>query len=382
MPALRYAYFRCVAKGSAREVEDAMRAVVKALGIELVEMPEPLLRRWRHEASQPQAPVDPQRPDLRSGRGHGPRRPDPVCHVSGQHVRGPRAASQRRKVASRDQRRPRATCGMRFEGELRMRHLLQVVVEDVGLDVLRDHVVNPIDFPVAGYYGVPMLQEGAAGDDDPMNPRYFDDLLEAMGSTSVAYDGATRSVGFPACSAESAPPCSKPQKSSLRPSKKAPWSWPPPAPESLQPRRLPGQGEEGLRSRHGPSCGSPSRIDGLRTWLAHRAVCATAHPCPRHGRLIIRASHGELRRPVPFRYPLSRPIPQLRRWRWTRLNRRLQPGFRRDWTDALDGLQQGCAAQLGCLAPTLVHATLLVFSFKRQVRGSERPLNVVLCFGA
>ena len=42
MPALRYAYFPgCVAKGSAREVEDAMRAVVKALGIELVEMPEP-----------------------------------------------------------------------------------------------------------------------------------------------------------------------------------------------------------------------------------------------------------------------------------------------------------------------------------------------------
>ena len=40
MPALRYAYFPgCVAKGSAREVEDAMRAVVKALGIELVEMP-------------------------------------------------------------------------------------------------------------------------------------------------------------------------------------------------------------------------------------------------------------------------------------------------------------------------------------------------------
>ena len=36
---------------------------------------------------------------------------------------------------------------------------------------------------------------------------------------------------------------------------------------------------------------------------------------------------------------------------------------------------------MGCLAPTLVHAALLVFSFKRQVRGSERPLNVVLCFG-
>jgi predicted TIM-barrel fold metal-dependent hydrolase len=37
---LKYAYFPgCVAKGSAREVEDAMRSVIEALDIELVEMP-------------------------------------------------------------------------------------------------------------------------------------------------------------------------------------------------------------------------------------------------------------------------------------------------------------------------------------------------------
>ena len=159
------------------------------------------------------------------------------------------------------------TCGMRFEGELRMRHLLQVVVEDVGLDVLRDHVVNPIDFPVAGYYGVPMLQEGAAGDDDPMNPVTSTTCSKRWGRRRWLTTVPPAPWASPACSAESAPPCSKPQKSSLRPSKKAPWSWPPPAPESLQPRRLPGQGEEGLRSRHGPSCGSPSRIDGLRLGL-------------------------------------------------------------------------------------------------------------------
>ena len=37
---VKFAYFPgCVAKGSAREVEDAMRAVVKKLGIELIDMP-------------------------------------------------------------------------------------------------------------------------------------------------------------------------------------------------------------------------------------------------------------------------------------------------------------------------------------------------------
>ncbi|GIR77236.1 MAG: hypothetical protein CM15mP79_1730 [Methanobacteriota archaeon] len=58
-------------------------------------------------------------------------------------------------------------------------------------------------------------------------PRYFDDLLEAMGSTSVAYDGATCSVASRPASAESVPPCSKPQKSSE--AKEGAWSWPPPA---------------------------------------------------------------------------------------------------------------------------------------------------------
>ena len=37
---VKFAYFPgCVAKGSARELEDAMRAVVGKLGIELVDMP-------------------------------------------------------------------------------------------------------------------------------------------------------------------------------------------------------------------------------------------------------------------------------------------------------------------------------------------------------
>ena len=78
-----------------------------------------------------------------------------------------------------------------------MRHLLDVIVEDVGLDVLADKVVNPLDFPIAGYYGSPMLRAGANGDDDAHNPVYFEDLIVALGGKAVDYDGRTRSVGFP-----------------------------------------------------------------------------------------------------------------------------------------------------------------------------------------
>jgi len=92
--------------------------------------------------------------------------------------------------------------GTRFEGTLRMRHLLHVLVEDIGLDVIRSKVVNPIDFPIAGYYGAPMQREGACGDDDAHDPRYFEMLIDALGGDAVDYGSKTQSVGFPSLLAE------------------------------------------------------------------------------------------------------------------------------------------------------------------------------------
>ncbi len=92
--------------------------------------------------------------------------------------------------------------GTRFQGTLKMRHLLHVLVEDIGLDVISSKVVNPIDFPIAGYYGAPMQREGACGDDDTYNPQYFEMLIEALGGDSVQYGSKSQSVGFPNLLAE------------------------------------------------------------------------------------------------------------------------------------------------------------------------------------
>ena len=45
------------------------------------------------------------------------------------------------------------TCGMEFNGETSVNHLLHVIVDEIGLDKLKSMVVNPIDFRVASYYG-------------------------------------------------------------------------------------------------------------------------------------------------------------------------------------------------------------------------------------
>ncbi|GIR77235.1 MAG: hypothetical protein CM15mP79_1720 [Methanobacteriota archaeon] len=55
---------------------------------------------------------------------------------------------------------------MRFEGELRMRHLLQVVWKTSASTLGVTTWSTPLISPWPGYYGVLMLQEYAAGDDD------------------------------------------------------------------------------------------------------------------------------------------------------------------------------------------------------------------------
>ena len=202
--ALKYAYFPgCVAKGSAREVEDAMREVIDHLGIVLVDMPGAtccgagVMKQANHTlqltlnartfAMAEQMDLDVLTP---CATCQGNMYEDLAMLLEDEALR-----------ASVNETLER-TCGMRFEGNLRMRHLLQVLVEDVGLDEVERSVVNPIQIPIAGYYGVPMLQDGASGDDDPHDPIYFAQLIEVLGAPSIDYESSTRSVGFPGLMAQ------------------------------------------------------------------------------------------------------------------------------------------------------------------------------------
>lgn len=195
----RFAYFPgCVTKGSAREVEDAMRAVVKSLGIELVELPGAaccgagvlkqanrklqLALNARTFAMAEEMGLDVLTP---CASCQGNMYEDLALLLDDEPLR-----AEINEVLAK-------TSGHRFNGELRMRHLLQVLIEDIGLDKIRDHVVNPVDFPIAGYYGAPMLQPGANGKDDPYDPEYLELLITAIGGDPVDYDGRRQSVGFP-----------------------------------------------------------------------------------------------------------------------------------------------------------------------------------------
>tara|TARA_Y100000766_G_scaffold130529_1_gene112114 strand:- start:10188 stop:11048 length:861 start_codon:yes stop_codon:yes gene_type:complete len=89
------------------------------------------------------------------------------------------------------------TSGVEYSGESQSRHLLHFLVEEIGLEKVRDAVINPLRLNVAAYYGSTMQRSGACGDDDPFMPTYMEQLITALGGTPVDYELKCQSVGAP-----------------------------------------------------------------------------------------------------------------------------------------------------------------------------------------
>ncbi len=200
----RYAYFPgCVTLNSAREVQDAMLALARALDIELVPLNGAsccgagVIKQANWEL---QIALNARTFAQAESQGLDVLTPCASCqgNMSEDFTKLSTDADLRERVNEQLE----SICGLRFEGTMKMRHLLHVLVEDIGLDVVSAAVKNPIDFPVAGYYGSVMQQDGACGDDDIYDPHYFEDLIEALGGQAVNYDSKAKSVGFPSLLSE------------------------------------------------------------------------------------------------------------------------------------------------------------------------------------
>ena len=77
--------------------------------------------------------------------------------------------------------------GLDYNGTVRVRHLLDVIVNDIGLDTVREKVVNPLDgLRVACYYGCQLTRPHGRFD-DPEDPQTLEQLVSALGATPVHY---------------------------------------------------------------------------------------------------------------------------------------------------------------------------------------------------
>jgi len=80
-----------------------------------------------------------------------------------------------------------SSAGLEYNGTVRVRHLLDVIVNDIGLDAVREKVVNPLDgLRVACYYGCQLTRPHGRFD-DPEDPQTLEELVSALGATPVHY---------------------------------------------------------------------------------------------------------------------------------------------------------------------------------------------------
>lgn len=87
--------------------------------------------------------------------------------------------------------------GLKYTGETRVRHLIDVIVHDVGIDALKEMTVRPLrGLRAAPFYGCQLIRPpDITRFDDPERPHLFDDLIEAVGAEAVDYLYKTKCCG-------------------------------------------------------------------------------------------------------------------------------------------------------------------------------------------
>jgi len=89
--------------------------------------------------------------------------------------------------------------GLSFKGTVDAKHIMQVLMEDVGLERIKDAVVHPLTMlEVAEHNGCHILRPKAfIGFDDPEDPKTLKTLIEVTGATCLDYMDETECCGAP-----------------------------------------------------------------------------------------------------------------------------------------------------------------------------------------
>jgi heterodisulfide reductase subunit B len=89
--------------------------------------------------------------------------------------------------------------GLEFKGTIDAKHLMQVLIEDIGLEKVKNTVVKPLTvLKVAEHNGCHILRpKEFIGFDDPEDPKTLKTLIEATGATCLDYMDETECCGAP-----------------------------------------------------------------------------------------------------------------------------------------------------------------------------------------
>jgi heterodisulfide reductase subunit B len=81
------------------------------------------------------------------------------------------------------------------DGEVNVRHLIEIFTEDLGSEEIKKRVVQPLEgLRVAPYYGCQLIRPRKNGEEIE-DPQFFEDLISALGAKPVDYGVKTRCCG-------------------------------------------------------------------------------------------------------------------------------------------------------------------------------------------
>jgi len=88
-----------------------------------------------------------------------------------------------------------AAAGLEYKGGVRVRHLFEVIYNDIGLKFIESKVINPLSgLKVAAYYGCQLVRP-EPGFDNPRNPQSLDQLVASLGGEPVPFPLKDRCCG-------------------------------------------------------------------------------------------------------------------------------------------------------------------------------------------
>ena len=192
---MKYAYYPgCSSHSTARDMHESATAVARALGIELVE-----IEGWSccgataaHQTDRVLAASLPAA-NLLLAKQMGL---DTVVTCA--------ACYNRMKVTNHEvsssphmQARVADAVGQPYDGSVAVRHLVEVLLEDIGIEKLRKRFTHSLGgMKVAAYYGCLLVRpHGVTNFDDAENPTVLDRLVDAMGGESLDWPGKVDCCG-------------------------------------------------------------------------------------------------------------------------------------------------------------------------------------------
>lgn len=192
---MKYAFFPgCSLEATARPFDLSTRAVCRALGIALEDIPE-----WvccgstpAHASSDSLAVALPAI-NLQKAQAAGL----PVMVACASCYARLRTANHRIGRASEDRRRVERITGRPYDGDIEVRHVLDVLVNELGPDRIRATVRRPLaGLRVACYYGCLLTRPPEiVAFDDTEHPSGMDELMAAAGAETVDWPFRTECCG-------------------------------------------------------------------------------------------------------------------------------------------------------------------------------------------